>query len=56
MKSFILDILQGSEYDTEQDSLFKRQPHKIVKHTQEICRLLPTNGLNVFQHISWLEG
>ena len=22
---------------------FKRQPHKMVKHAQTICRLLPTN-------------
>ena len=29
---------------------FKRQPHKLVKHTQTICRLLPTNCLSVFDH------
>ena len=29
---------------------FKRQPHKIVKHTQTIRRLLPTNCLSVFDH------
>ena len=29
---------------------FKRQPHKMVKHTQAICRLLPTNYLSVFYH------
>ena len=29
---------------------FKRQPHKMVKHTQTICRLLPTNCLSVFDH------
>ena len=27
---------------------FKRQPHKIAKHTQRIRRLLPTNCLSVF--------
>ena len=27
---------------------FKRQPHKMVKHTQAIRRLLPTNCLSVF--------
>ena len=27
---------------------FRRQPRKMVKHTQTICRLLPTNYLNVF--------
>ena len=29
---------------------FKRQPHKTVKHTQTIRRLLPTNCLSVFNH------
>ena len=29
---------------------FKHQPHKMVKHTQTIRRLLPTNCLNVFDH------
>ena len=29
---------------------FKRQPNKMAKHTQAICRLLPTNCLNVFDH------
>ena len=29
---------------------FKRQPHKIVKHTQTIHRLSPTNCLSVFDH------
>ena len=28
----------------------KHQPHKKVKHTQTICRLLPTNCLSVFDH------
>ena len=37
------DLLKGQP--------FKRQPHKIVKHTQTICRLLPTNCLSVFDHI-----
>ena len=31
-------------------SIFKRQPHKMVKHTQTICRLLTTNCLSVFDH------
>ena len=26
------------------------QPHKMVKHTETICRLLPTNCLTVFDH------
>ena len=30
--------------------LLKRQPCKMVKHTQTICRLLPTNCLSVFDH------
>ena len=29
---------------------FKRQPHKRVRHTQTIRRLLPTNFLSVFDH------
>ena len=29
---------------------FKRQPHKMVKHTQTIRRLLLTNCLSVFDH------
>ena len=29
---------------------FKRQPHELVKHTEIICRLLPTNYLSVFDH------
>ena len=29
---------------------FKRQPHKMVKHTQTICQLLPTNCLSMFDY------
>ena len=29
---------------------FKRQTHKMVKHTQTIRRLLPTNCLSVFDY------
>ena len=29
---------------------FKHKPHKMVKHTQTIRRLLPTNCLSVFDH------
>ena len=29
---------------------FKRQPHKMVKHTQTIRWLLPTNCLSVFDY------
>ena len=32
----------------------KRQPYKMVKHTQKICRLLPTNCLSVFDHFARL--
>ena len=32
----------------------KRQPYKMVKHTQKICRLLPTNCLSVFDHFAGL--
>ena len=28
----------------------KRQPHKMVKHTQTIHRFLPTNCLSLFDH------
>ena len=31
-------------------ALFKRQPHKIAKHTQKIHWLLPTNCLSVLNH------
>ena len=30
--------------------IFNCQPHKLVKHTQEICRLLQTNCLSEFDH------
>ena len=33
---------------------FKSQPHRMVKHTQTICRLLPTNCLSVFEHFEGL--
>ena len=29
---------------------FKHQPHKMVKHTQIICRLFATNYLSMFDH------
>ena len=32
----------------------KHQPHKMVKHTQTIHRLLPTNCLSVFHHFVML--
>ena len=34
--------------------LFKHQPHKMVKHSQTIPRLLPANCLNVFDHFGGL--
>ena len=34
---------------------FKFQPRKMVKHTQAICRLLPTNSLSVFDHFVGLS-
>ena len=33
---------------------FKRQPHKMVKHIQTICRQELTNFLNVFEHFEGL--
>ena len=38
-----LDSLQNLEHK-------KRQPHKIVKHTETIHLLLPMNCLSVFDH------
>ena len=32
-----------------------RQPHQMVKHTQTIRRLLPTNYLSVFDHFVGLS-
>ena len=32
----------------------KRQPHKMVKHTQIIRQQLPTYYLRVFDHFVWL--
>ena len=44
-----------------QSLTIKRQPHKMVKHTQIIRRLLPTNCLSVFEHfvgsvLKWLNN
>ena len=38
--------------------LFKRQPHKMAKHTPTICRQKPTNCLILFDHFveSALKG
>ena len=33
---------------------FKRQPHKMVRHTQLFVGNLPTNGLSVFDHFALL--
>ena len=33
----------------------QRQPHKMVKHTQKVRRLLPANCLSVFDHFVGLE-
>ena len=45
------------QYSLEKDYIltwhiltFKHQAHKMVKHTQIIRRLLPTNYLSVFDH------
>ena len=46
-------LLLFQQCDTNQltpQNLFKRQPHKMVKHTQKIRRMLPTNFLSVFDH------
>ena len=36
--------------EKSEGELFKRQRHKIVKHTQKIHQLLPANYLRVFDH------
>ena len=41
-------IPRGLEYHSSES--FKHQPHKLVKHTQTNCRLLPTNCLSAFGH------
>ena len=38
------------KYKTMSSQRFKHQPHKMVKHTQKICRLFSTNCLIVFDH------
>ena len=45
------DIQQSSRHDLAPNP-FKRQLHKMVKHTQTICGLLPmpTNYLSLFDH------
>ena len=34
--------------------ILKRQPHKMVKYSQIVCRQQPTNCLSVFDHIMGL--
>ena len=54
----ISDALPGNSHNNIKKTLigtahtkcFKRQPHKMVKHTQKIRRLLPTNCLSAFDH------
>ena len=36
--------------DKNNYKLFKRQPYKMIKYTQTIRRLLPTNCLSVLDH------
>ena len=38
----------------ERARVYKRQPHKMVEHTQKICRSLPTNCLGVFDNFAGL--
>ena len=40
----------GTTSAYQQPLIFKGQPHKIVKHTETIRRLLPRNCLSVFDH------
>ena len=46
--SLVLLYESNQNNDFFRPSEFKRQPHKMVKHTQTICQLLPTNCLIVF--------
>ena len=39
-------LIESLSYDKSLNS--KRKPHKMVKNTQKICRLLPANCFNVF--------
>ena len=45
-----LSILRNLRLRSSQIQPFKHKPHKIVKHTQTIRRLLPTNCLSVLDH------
>ena len=47
MRQTLTDYFGGVTQKYELRVSFKRQLHKIVKHTQTIRRLLPTNRLNV---------
>ena len=44
MFEWVLNMLLMNDYP------FKRQPYKMVKHTQTIRRLVLTNCLSVFDH------
>ena len=48
----IVSILHVVDFQTVilKDWPFKRQPHKMVKRTQTICRKKPTSCLSVFDH------
>ena len=35
-------------------SVFKRQPYRMVEHTEIICWLLPANCFSVFDHFGGL--
>ena len=50
----IIIIITYTNNVTQYSKAFKRQPHKIVKHTQTILRQQPTNFLSVFDHFVWL--
>ena len=45
-----LNCANRAKYHIRNQLTFKRQPHKMVKHTQTTCRQQPTNCLSVFDH------
>ena len=49
-KKSLKDYFDSDMGSQRQPHNFKSQPHKMVKHTETIRRLLPKNCLSVFDH------
>ena len=47
---YVIVMIPSSAADVNLSAPFKRQPHKMVKHTQTIRRRQPMNCLIVFDH------